>query len=362
MNDFYFHRRNEFRLNGRMNMTRVISRAIFLRWLCAAGVLFHAALVGAAEVRINLGTLAPRASTYYNALKTMGDKWKPLGVHLVIYPDGSQGGEAEMVRLMRLNSLQAGALTGVGLTDIEESVSGLLSIPMMYRNLEEFDGVASQIQPELEQKLLQKGFIVLFWSDAGWVRYFSKTPLLHPDDLKKMKTFVWAGNPAQVSIMKEGGFNPVSLETSQILPGLQTGLIDTVAVPPIFALAGQLDRRAPHMLELNWAPLIGALVMTKAAWDKIPADARAGIRQAAEEAGRIIKTDGRRESDRAVQAMKRRGLNVHAVTPDMEAEWRQAAEAVYPKIRGSLVPAEIFDRVVQTAKAYREKAEGKKNE
>ncbi len=69
---------------------------------------------------------------------------------------------------------------------------------------------------------------MLFWGDAGWVRFFSKEPVLHPADLKKLKLFVWAGDNQQVDIMKALGYQPVPLETGDILPGLQTGLIDAV--------------------------------------------------------------------------------------------------------------------------------------
>ena len=77
------------------------------------------------------------------------------------------------------------------------------------------------------------------------------------------------------------------------------------------------------------------------------------LRKAAAEAGKLIKADGRREGVESVEAMKKRGLKVHAVTPEVEAQWKQIAESVYPKIRGVTVPAEIFDEIINQLKAYR---------
>src|SRR6059036_1987412 len=166
--------------------------------------------------------------------------------------------------------------------------------------------------------------------------------MLTPDDMKKMKVFVWAGNTEQVDLMKKHGYNPVPLETGEILPGLQTGLINTVPAPPLFALATQIDTRAPHMLELRWAPLVGACVIKKETWEKISAEARETMLKAAGEAGKEIRANSRRESDESVIAMKKRGLKVHELTADEEARWRAAAEEIYPDIPPRVMSSAVF--------------------
>ncbi len=314
-------------------------------------------------VKVRLGTLAPRGSSYTKHLLAMGEQWRQApggGVLLTIYPDGTMGSEADMVRRMRLGQLQAGMLTAAGLAEIEPAVSGLQSLPMMFRTLEEVDYIGEKLQPMLEKRLEEKGFVVLFWGDTGWVRFFSKQPVIRPDDLKKTKLFVRAGSAAELDSYRSVGFNPVPLETVDILPSLQTGLINAVPLPPSIALAGQVDGAAPHMLDLDWAPLVGAAVMTKKTWDAIPLEGREALRKAATEIGKLIKADGRRESAESVEAMRKRGLKVHPVTSEVEAEWRQVVEAAYPKIRGVIVPEDMFDEVVRQLKVYRAAREGNK--
>ena len=81
---------------------------------------------------------------------------------------------------------------------------------------------------------------MLFWGDAGWVRFFSKEPGAAAHGLPaKMKMFAWAGDNPQVDIMKALGYQPVVLEIADILPGLQTGMIDMVPSTPFYALVGQ---------------------------------------------------------------------------------------------------------------------------
>jgi TRAP-type C4-dicarboxylate transport system substrate-binding protein len=138
-----------------------------------------------------------------------------------------------------------------------------------------------------------------------------------------------------------------------ILPNLQTGLINAVPLPPSYALTAQVDRPAPNMLDLAWVPLVGALVVTKKTWEAIAPETREAMRQAAVEAGAKIKAEGRRESVESVEAMRKRGLTVNPLTPEAEARWRRETEAAYPKIRGTIVPADIFDEVTNQLAIYR---------
>lgn len=304
--------------------------------------------------KIRLGTLVPKGSSYYRHLQTMGEGWRKASkgaITLTIYPDGSMGGEAEMVRRIRQGQLQAGLLTAVGLSLIERGVSGLQNMPMKFRDLGDVEYVGEKMRPMLEKRLEDKGFKVLFWGDAGWVRFFSRSRVETPDDLKKLKLFVWAGDPEQFEMMRDLGGKPVALETNDILPGLKTGLIDAVPMPPFVALASQVDTTAPHMLALNYAPLVGAAVVSKTVWDAIPEATRAEMMKAAAEAGNEIQLASRREADEAVAAMEKRGLKVHKPSASDEAAWREQMKEAYPRIRGKIVPEDVFDEVTRLLEA-----------
>ena len=312
-----------------------------------------------ALVRIKLGTLIPRGTPPYEALLEMREKWRQApegGVEVIVYPDGTMGGEADMVRRMRVGQIQAAMLSMTGISEIDKSVNALQEMPMMFRTLDEYEYVREQMRPVLEKRLADRGFVVLFWGDIGWVRFFSQEAAVHPSQFMRLKMFTWAGNTDQFDLMKALGFNPVSLETADILPGLQTGLINGLDTVPMYALAGQFYGPCPHMLDLNFAPLGGAALITKKAWDLIPPATQQVLRKAAVETGVEMVKTSRAESDKAVEAMQKRGLTVHPATPEIEAEWRTWAEGVYPKIRGGLVPAEEFDEVERLLQEYRKSA------
>ena len=150
--------------------------------------------------------------------------------------------------------------------------------------------------------------------------------------------------------MRNIGLHPVSLETADILPGLKTGLIDAVPMPPFVALATQVDLAAPYMLELNYAPLVGAALMNKSVWDEVPAAMQPSLLAIARATGQVIKTDSRAEAVASIAAMKTRGLAVHLPTAGEIGQWRQFLEKAYPTIRQKIVPTAMFDEVERLLK------------
>ncbi len=307
-------------------------------------------------IRLKLGTIAPAGTSYHKALQAMGEKWRKLSngsVQLTIFAGGTQGSEADMVGLMQTGNLDAALVTTAGLSEIDPGALALEVMPMFFSNLDELDYLTVALRPKLEARLLAKGYVAIFWTDSGWARFFSKTPVIHPDDLRKLKVYTWAGNADQADVWKSAGFSPVPLEVSGIPQGLLSGSISAVPTVPIHALASQLDGQAKHMLEINWGPLVGAAIVHKKSWDRIHPQFRDEMLKIATETGKQVTAAGRTESDQAVAAMVKRGLQVHKVTPDIEAEWRAVIDKIQDKIRGHVVPADAFDEAQRLLNEYR---------
>ena len=327
-----------------------------LRLLAATTLALAMQAADADPVKIRLGALAPRGTEWHRSLLEIGEKWRAAegpGAEFIVYGGGSQGGEADMVRRMRVGQLNAAMLTVIGLTEIDASVGALQKMPLVFRSWDELDYVREKLRPSLDQRFVERGFVVLCWGDAGWVRFFSKGPALRPEDYRRMKIFAWAGDAPQTDIMKSLGYQPVALEVSDILPALQTGMVSMVPSTPFWALTLQFYKHAPYMLELDWAPMVGALIVTRKAWDGMSPAGREALRRAAAEAETELRALSRREHQESVEAMKKRGLKVQALTPEAEAEWRRAAEQMQPLVRGNMVPAEFYDQVQGLLREYR---------
>jgi TRAP-type C4-dicarboxylate transport system substrate-binding protein len=160
-----------------------------------------------------------------------------------------------------------------------------------------------------------------------------------------MRLFVCAGDNDEVELWKASGFRPQPLAATDILPSLQTGLIDAVPTTPLYALLNQTFGIAKYMSDVKWAPLIGATLITRSAWEKLPAGQRGAMLQAARDAGGSLRGGIRRMGDDAITAMQKRNLTVVHGDASTVADWRREAEGVYPKLRGKTVPSDLFDEV-----------------
>lgn len=303
-------------------------------------------------VRINLGTVAPPNSAWHEILQQMQQDWEKISggqVQLRVYAGGSLGDDSEMLRKVRIGQLQAVAMTSIGLALIDEGVDAL-HIPMLFDSYEELDHVRNAMAPKLEQRLAAQGFVVLNWSDGGWAQFFTKKPAATLDDIRKQKLWISAGDAKTERLYKQFGMQVVPLPLSEVSTGLQSGLVEAITVPPLYAMLDGSFQRATNMTDIKWAPVIAGTVVSKQAWEKVPADLRPKLAEASERAGEATRSRIRKLGDDAIAQMKQRGLNV--VEAD-RAAWKKEVEAAWPKLRGVLAPAELFDEAIRLRDQFR---------
>jgi TRAP-type C4-dicarboxylate transport system substrate-binding protein len=334
-----------------LRFTRLFSRGV------AASALFAASASLAADpVVVKMATLVPAGSSWNRSLQEMGQKWQQVSggkVVLKLYAGGVAGDDADVVRKIRLGTLNAGLLATTGLADIERSVLAL-QIPMLYEDYNEVDWVLERITPGLDVQFAAKGFVVLAWVDGGWAHFFTKTPARTPAELKTAKLFTWAGDDKYTELWKGAGFNAIPLPATEISTALQTGLVNALVTTPQVASLMQWYNHAKNMTDVNWALLLGAIVIDKASWEKIPADVRPAILSVTRETGRALSKQARAEEIESVAAMKTRGLNVVKPGPAELESWHRLLESVFPLVRGKYMPAEAFDAAVKYSGEYRQ--------
>jgi TRAP-type C4-dicarboxylate transport system substrate-binding protein len=131
------------------------------------------------------------------------------------------------------------------------------------------------------------------------------------------------------------------------------GAIDAAPSPPVYALALQFFRDAPHMLDLKVGPLTGATILTSAAWAKISPEDRAHVMAAAVRMEQDVNTTAGSLDANAIAEMTKAGLNIVTLDAKAEAEFRATAGRLAQSQRGTLVPADVFDAAVRERDAYR---------
>jgi len=338
------------------------ARSLLIRLCLAAVFLFISALPAraAGEIVLKVATLAPQGSEWHKILQEMGDEWQKASsgkIAFRLYPGGVAGDDTDLVRKMRLGTLDAGLLTINGLSVIDRGVLGL-ELPLAYSNYRELDCALEKMSPELERRMEAKGFILLGWSGAGWAHFFTKYPVRTPDDMRKQKMFIWAGDDQYVELWKKAGFNPVPLPSTEIATALQTGLVNAVTVNPQGILLLQWYKHVHYMTEFKWAAFLGGIVISKAAWEKIPAEMRPAVRQAAFKAAQRLRDFSRQADQSDLEALKKNGVQVVSVDENTLNEWRSLVEGILPGLRGSYLPAETLD----TALKLRDQCRGQAGE
>jgi TRAP-type C4-dicarboxylate transport system substrate-binding protein len=323
-------------------ITRLFIGAVF-----AACLLFSAPASG---LTIKLGSLAPGGSPWDKGLQRLGAEWQKISnnsVELRIYPGGIAGDEADMIRKMRIGQLNAAGLSGVGLSRIFPEII-TVQLPLFIRSNDELDYVLDKMKPAFAAELEKRGFKVIIWSFVGWVHFFSKNPVVTPDDLKTQKMFVWAGDPDAVMIWKESGFHVVPLTPTDIMPSLQSGMIDAFSATALSAASYQWFGLAKNMCAMKWAPLIGGIVVSASAWAKLDPGLAAKLEAAARQVGADMQADILKADDEAVSVMKKYGLSVNPVPQAAEDAWR--AEVLGGLEKGYL--KNISKDLYETVKKY----------
>jgi TRAP-type C4-dicarboxylate transport system substrate-binding protein len=311
--------------------------------------------VPASGLTVKLGSLAPSGSPWDKGLNRLGAEWEKASngsVSLKIYPGGIVGDEADMIRKMRIGQLNAAGMTGIGLCRIFPDII-TVQLPLFVRNNAELAYVLDKIKPAFANELEKRGFKVIIWSFVGWVHFFSKNPVVTPDDLKKQKLFIWAGDADALQIWKESGFHVIPLTPTDIMPSLQSGMIDAFSTTPLSAASYQWFGLAKNMCEMKWAPLIGGIVVSTATWSKIPADVAAKLENVAQQIGNDMQADILKSDEAAMTIMKKNGLIVNPVPPSVEKVWQTTVESSIAKGLLKNTAKDLFETVKKYLNDYR---------
>ena len=286
---------------------------------------------GRATVTLKLATLAPAGSAWHDLLRELGQRWEAVSdgqVRLRIYAGGAQGSEGEVIRKLGIGQLQAAALTNVGLHDVAPEPQAVTT-PLLFRDEAELSCAFERVRPRLDAALLERGLVVVQWSTIGPLALYCSAPHRTPEALAGARIFAAEGDPGVAEAWRHAGLRPVVLSAVDIVPALQTGMIDCLNNVPLYALTTRTFQKARYLIDLPWGFMVGATVVRRDAWERIPAAVRPRLLEEAARVGARIDAEVRRLNAEAVVAMRAQGLTLVAV--DAEA-WRPAMERRSPAI------------------------------
>lgn len=288
--------------------------------------LFLLALQPAQAKTFKLATMAPDGTRWMEELKAAAaeiEKKTQGRAAFRFYPGGVMGNDKSVLRKIRVGQLQGGAITGGGLVDIYPDAQ-IYSLPLAFRSYDEVDYVRQHMDKKIIDGLRDNGFISFGLGEGGFAYLMSAKTLGKVSELKQYKVWSPEGDQFSRSAFESIGVAPIPLPVTDVLTGLQTGMIDTIAAPSMGAIALQWHTKVKY---LNTTPLMylyGTLVVQRKAFEELSAEDQRIVTEIMQATFTRLDGINRKDNDQAMQALKQQGIQFVQPSADEQKQWQSA--------------------------------------
>jgi len=290
-----------------------------------------------AQQTLKIATIAPEGSTWMREMRAAAAESETATegrVKVRFYPGGVMGNDVTVLRKIKLGQLQGGAFTGSELTSISKDAQ-LYSLPFLFRDRAEVDGVRASVDPLLLKTFDDAGWKVLSLTGVGFAYLMSSESITAPGALVGRKVWTPQNDAIAERVFRAGKVAPIPLPLPDVFTALQTGLIDTVGNTPAGTIALQWHGKLREVLDLPLSYITGYVIVEGKPWAKLSAADQEAVVAAFRASGERIDADNRRADAQALDALQ--GLGVKLVAADAgEAErWRGIGHEIAEQMTAS---------------------------
>jgi len=291
--------------------------------------------VPAQAVELKLATLSPEGSSWMNKMREGAQRVAEATdsrVKFKFYPGGVMGNDQAVLRKIRIGQLHGGAFSGGTLAGYFPDAQ-IYAMPLKFNSLEEVYYVRQRMDPVIQKGLEKNGFVTFGLADGGFSYIMSNQPVEEVDTLRQLKVWVPDHDKMIMEVMKGFGINPISLPIADVRTGLQTGLIDTVAISPVGAIVLQWHTQVKYLTQLPMVYIYGILAIDGRAFNRIaPAD-QTVVREIMAQAWNEMDAMNREDNVKALNAIRNQGIQFVVPGPDIKAAWYDLAANVNLQIQ-----------------------------
>lgn len=305
---------------------------------------------------IKFASIATEGSTWMNVMKEYDTAIRQESggrLGFKIYAGGVQGEDKDVMRKIRLGQLQSAGITGVGVGEISSKLR-ILDAPFLFQNYAEVDDFTQAFGQELDQEFKKNDFVLLGWSEVGFVYVLTNTPVRGVQDMHGVKMWSWEGDAIADAAFRALGIASIPLSVTDVLTSLQTGLINGAYTSPLAAVALQWNTRVKYMTNVPLADASGAVVVSKKKFDTLPADLQEILLRNGKKFMTMLTQKSRDENAAAIQTMKRNGVQMIEVTnPKTLEEFYATGKKARQSLVGKLFDQDFLNRVEKTVGDFR---------
>lgn len=325
-----------------MQNHRFLRVAAVLALILAASPLF-----AQRRITIKLASMVPENTPWGEAINRLSSEWSQATngeVELVVYHNGVAGDEAEVLRKLRMNQIQAAVFTSIGLNSVTPEIM-TLSYPFLIRSDAELNAVLGKLKSELDAKMQQNGFVTLAWARAGWIKIFSRSPVYVPNDMRKLKVSASPNELEMMQAFKTMGYQIVPLNLNDILVSLNSGMVDVVWQSPIAVAGYQIFGVAKNMTSISVSPFMGGILMNNTAWRRIPDRHKNRLMAICKRLETEIENSISKLETDAISTMQKYGLTVCETSPAQAQEWYDDMARYEGNLVGAVFNRDLYQKI-----------------
>lgn len=326
------------------------------------GIIFLAlSLCGMANAAVlKIATITPEGSSWMTDMRAGAKEIQERTdgrVQIKYYGGGIMGNDAKVLGKIRIGNLQGGAFTPTSLQALYPDIN-LLGLPMIFETEAEAAYVRGFIDQRLQAGLEEAGFVSFGFAAGGFAIIMSNTPVRGLSDLKGKRVWVPEGDQISYASMEAISLSPVTLPVTDVLTGLQTGLLDIVAISPIGALVLQWHTKIKYITEMPLVYTLGFMAIEKKAFYKLSTEDQAIVREVMTRMYANFDVSNLVDNQAALEALLNTGIEV--VSPN-EEEFARIRDAVRASNRAlgnqGEFSIEIYEEILQRLEVYRREHE-----
>ena len=268
-----------------------------------------------------------------------------------IYPGGVQGDDATVLRKMRIRQLNGGVFAAGSLTRFFPDLQ-VYNLPLQFRSYEEVDFVRARMDSYISDGLRKAGIKTFAFTETGFAYLLANEPVSSLADLRKLKAWIPDNDPIAAELIKSFDVSPIPLNITDVLPALQTGMINAVVGPPSVILALQWHNHLTHLMNLPLVYIYSMLAMDMKVYSKASSKDQETVVKILDEVFELVGRETRSDNERALQALKKIGITF--IEPTNKAEWQAAADLSVQKLmRSGEISGEVVNTYLELLKNFR---------
>lgn len=314
----------------------------------------------AGATQLKIATVVPEGSGWMQSMRLAAGeiKSKTNGrVEIKFYAGGVMGNDKKVLRKIRIGQLQGGVFTANGLSERYRDIL-IYGLPLVFRTQEEADYVRERMDPLLAQGLDDSGFVSFGFAGGGFAKLMGNEPIGHLDDLRGRKVWVPEGDTISYEAMVALNLAPVILPITDVLMGLQTGLLEYIATPPVGAVVLQWFTKVKYVSNLPLVYTLATMVIDKRVFSSISDADQATVREILTAVYDDFESQNKEDNLEAEEALAANGLKFIDLQPEIIASWREAARQANEKMaEKGLFSKDLLNALLSYVEEYRIAAE-----